>query len=98
MVGGAFPFELFAVQAIYRRCTGHEVSLEADQPLAAKQLNASASAVPLIRNARVPKAASICFANLCRLLAAIEGCTAGVESDARKTPKKPCQGKQTQEG
>lgn len=30
---GIFPFELFAVQAIYQRCTGHQISLEADHPL-----------------------------------------------------------------
>jgi hypothetical protein len=30
---GVFPFELFAIQAIFRRCTGGEISLLAEHPL-----------------------------------------------------------------
>lgn len=52
---GVFPFELFAVQAIYRRCTGHEISLEADHPLLQSSLMHPPTLYPLPETPESPK-------------------------------------------
>jgi hypothetical protein len=45
---GIFPFELFAIQAIYRRCTGQEISLEAEHPLLQTPLMHPPALLPLM--------------------------------------------------
>lgn len=45
---GIFPFELFAIQAIYRRCTGQEISLVAEHPLLQTPLMRPPALLPLV--------------------------------------------------
>ncbi|MFZ3000638.1 MAG: hypothetical protein WA071_09910 [Undibacterium umbellatum] len=51
----AYPYELLAVKAIYRRCTGHEISLEADHPLLQSSLMHPPALYPLPETPESPK-------------------------------------------
>jgi hypothetical protein len=55
---GVFPFELFAVQAIYQRCTGVAVSLEAAHPLLQSVLMHPPALYPLPETPESPRLAA----------------------------------------